>query len=97
MASTHSTRARAGRRAAQLVVAALAAGAASPAALAQAQAAAKPLQSTVSLRDLSASFETLVTRVSPSTVQVIASGLGVDPDATTTDGLVERRRSSGSG
>ncbi len=97
MATIRGTRARAGTRAAQLVVAALAAGAASPAALAHAQAAAKPLPLPVSLRDLSASFETLVTRVSPSTVQVIASGLVVEPDATTPDGLVERRRSSGSG
>ena len=38
-----------------------------------------------------------MTRVSPSTVQVIASGLVVEPDATTPDGLVERRRLSGSG
>ena len=51
----------------------------------------------MSLGEISASFETLAARVSPSTVQVIASGLVVDPDAATGDGLVERRRSSGSG
>lgn len=62
-----------------------------------AQAAATKPAPTVSLRDVSASFEALAARVSPSTVQVVASGLVVDPDAATTDGLVERRRSSGSG
>ncbi|MGD9903507.1 MAG: trypsin-like peptidase domain-containing protein [Vicinamibacterales bacterium] len=51
----------------------------------------------ISLNDLSTSFEALVARMGPSIVQVIASGLVVDPDAATTDGLVERRRSSGSG
>ena len=66
-------------------------------AVAEAQAAARTAPTSVSLRDLSASFEGLAARVSPSTVQVIASGLVVDPDASTSDGLVERRRSSGSG
>jgi serine protease Do len=76
-----------------------AAGVVAPrAAAAQAAAAAtRPAPPAVSLRDVSASFESLAARVSPSIVQVIASGLVVDPDAATTDGLVERRRSSGSG
>jgi len=74
-----------------------AAGVLAPRDAAAQAAAARPATPTVSLRDLSASFESLAARVSPSTVQVIASGLVVDPDAATTDGLVERRRSSGSG
>ena len=61
------------------------------------QAAATKPAPAVSLREVSASLEALAARVSPSTVQVVASGLVVDPDAATTDGLVERRRSSGSG
>jgi serine protease Do len=35
--------------------------------------------------------------VGSSTVQVLASGLALDPDAPAADGVVERRRSSGSG
>ena len=86
------------RRAARLaMVLAAAVGTAAPQpARAQAQAArtapAVPL-----LGELSASFEALATRVSPSVVQVIASGLVVDPEAATPDGLVEQRRASGSG
>jgi serine protease Do len=78
-------------------VAALAAGVASPVSPVQAQATARAAPPSVSLLELSASFETLAARVSPSTVQVIASGLVVEPEAATSDGLVERRRSSGSG
>ena len=63
---------------------------------AQAQAA-RTAPALPSLNELSASFEALATRVSPSVVQVIASGLVVDPDATTADGLVEQKRASGSG
>ncbi|MGE0362959.1 MAG: trypsin-like peptidase domain-containing protein [Vicinamibacterales bacterium] len=74
-----------------------AAGVVIPRAAAAQAAATRPAPPAVSLRDVSASFENLAARVSPSTVQVIASGLVVDPDAATTDGLVERRRSSGSG
>lgn len=74
-------------------LAALSAASAPPAA-AQAVRAAPP---TVTLAEISASFEGLAERVSPSTVQVIASGLVVDPNAASSDGLVERRRSSGSG
>jgi len=74
-----------------------AAGGVIPRAAAAQAAATRPAPPAVSLRDVSASFENLAARVSPSTVQVIASGLVVDPDAATTDGLVERRRSSGSG
>ena len=68
-----------------MVLAAAVATAAPQPARAQAQAArtapAVPL-----LGELSASFEALATRVSPSVVQVIASGLVVDPDAATPTG-----------
>ena len=89
-------RRRASTAAAHLVVAALAAGAASPS-IAHAQATARAVPPAVSLGDISRSFEGLAAKVGPSTVQVIASGLVVDPDAASSDGLVERRRSSGSG
>ena len=52
---------------------------------------------TISLGEISASFEALAAQVGSSTVQVLASGLALDPDAATGDGVVERRRSSGSG
>ncbi len=84
------------RRAARLaMVLAAAVGTAAPQP-AQAQAA-RTAPALPSLNELSASFEALATRVSPSVVQVIASGLVVDPDATTADGLVEQKRASGSG
>jgi serine protease Do len=87
---------RASSQAAGLVVAALAAGVASPS-IAADQAAAARQAPLVALGDISRSFEALAAKVSPSTVQVIASGLVVDPEAASPDGLVERRRSSGSG
>jgi len=65
-----------------------------PGAAAQAAAAAPRA---ASLGEISASFEALAARVSPSTVQVIASGLVLDPDAAAGDTPPERRRSSGSG
>lgn len=71
-------------------------GAALPLAAHAQSAPAAPPRS-ISLPDISASFEALAARVSPSTVQVLVSGLVVDPDSPTTDGLVERRKSSGSG
>jgi serine protease Do len=87
---------RASSQAAGLVVAALAAGVASPS-MAAGQAAAARQAPLVALGDISRSFEALAAKVGPSTVQVIASGLVVDPEAASSDGLVERRRSSGSG
>ncbi|MEZ5421192.1 MAG: trypsin-like peptidase domain-containing protein [Vicinamibacterales bacterium] len=66
---------------------------AAPAAGAQAAATARA----ITLGEISASFEALAAQVSSSTVQVLASGLALDPDAAAGDGLVERRRSSGSG
>jgi serine protease Do len=62
---------------------------------AAAQAVAAPRA--ITLGEISASFESLATQAGSATVQVLASGLAVDPDATAGDGLVERRRSSGSG
>lgn len=59
-------------------------------------AAAAPARS-ISLSEISASFEALAAEVSSSTVQVLASGLAVDPDVPMGDGVVERRRASGSG
>ena len=52
---------------------------------------------TITLAEVSKSFESLAAQVGSSTVQVLATGLAVDPDATAGDGVVERRRSSGSG
>jgi serine protease Do len=52
---------------------------------------------TITLGEISASFEALAAQVGSSTVQVVASGLALDPDAPAGDGAVERRRSSGSG
>ena len=82
--------------AARLAVVVAAVVGASGTAPARAQSA-RPAAAVPSLNELSASFEALAARVSPSVVQVIASGLVVDPDAATPDGLVEPRRSSGSG
>jgi serine protease Do len=87
---------RAAQKAARLVVAALAAGVATPSP-AHAQTASRTAPPPLSLGDISRWFETLVSRVGPRTVQVIASGLVVDPDAASSDGLVERRHASGSG
>ena len=64
---------------------------------AQAQSAPAAPARSISLTDISASFEALAAQVSSSTVQVLASGLAVDPDVPTGDGIVERRRASGSG
>lgn len=63
---------------------------------ASAQAVARPPR-TITLGEISASFEALAAQVGSSTVQVLASGLALDPDAPAGDGVVERRRSSGSG
>lgn len=52
---------------------------------------------TITLAEVSKSFELLAAQVGSSTVQVLATGLAVDPDAGSGDGVVERRRSSGSG
>jgi len=52
---------------------------------------------TITLGEISASFEALAAEVGSSTVQVVATGLSADPTAGARDGLVERRRSSGSG
>lgn len=52
---------------------------------------------TITLAEVSKSFESLAAQVGSSTVQVLATGLAVDPDASGGDGVVERRRSSGSG
>lgn len=49
----------------------------------------------IALADISASFEALAAQVGSSTVQVLATGLAVD--AGDASGVVERRRSSGSG
>jgi len=67
---------------------------ATPDAAAQAVATAPR---TITLAEISKSFESLAAQVGSSTVQVLATGLAVDPDATSGDGVVERRRSSGSG
>ena len=64
---------------------------------AQAQSATAAPPRAISLPDISASFEALAAQVGSSTVQVLASGLAVDPDAAAGDGQVERRRASGSG
>lgn len=61
-----------------------------------AQAVATPARS-VTLPEISASFEALAARAGTGTVQVLASGLVVDSDTPTGDGVVERRRASGSG
>jgi serine protease Do len=50
---------------------------------------------TIALADISASFEALAAQVATSTVQVLATGLMVDP--ADSSGLAERRRSTGSG
>lgn len=63
---------------------------------ASAQAVTRPPRA-LSLSEISASFEALAAQVGSSTVQVVASGLALDPDAPAGDGMVERRRSSGSG
>lgn len=49
----------------------------------------------IALAEISASFEALAAQVSSSTVQVVATGLAVD--AGDASGVVERRRSTGSG
>jgi serine protease Do len=51
----------------------------------------------VTLGEISASFEALAAQVGSSTVQVLASGLVVEPDVPAGDGPAERRRASGSG
>lgn len=63
----------------------------------QAQSATAAPPRAISLPDISASFEALAAQVGSSTVQVLASGLAVDPDVAAGDGPVERRRASGSG
>lgn len=63
----------------------------------QAQSATAAPPRAISLPDISASFEALAAQVGSSTVQVLASGLAVDPDVAAGDGQVERRRASGSG
>lgn len=64
---------------------------------ASAQARAQSAPRAVTLGEISASFEALAGQVGSSTVQVLASGLVVEPDGTTGDPMVERRRASGSG
>lgn len=64
---------------------------------ARAQSATAAPPRAISLPDISASFEALAAQVGSSTVQVLASGLAVDPDVAAGDGQVERRRASGSG
>jgi hypothetical protein len=59
---------------------------------ASAQAVARSPR-TITLGEISASFEALAAQVGSSTVQVVASGLALDPDAPAGDGAVERRRS----
>lgn len=77
---------------------ALAAGVVAAGALSMATASAQPATTptrAIALADISATFEALAAQVSSSTVQVLAAGLAVDTgDAS---GVVERRRSSGSG
>lgn len=63
----------------------------------QAQSATAAPPRAISLPDISASFEALAAQVGSSTVQVLASGLAVDPDVAAGEGQVERRRASGSG
>ncbi|HUU36210.1 MAG TPA: trypsin-like peptidase domain-containing protein, partial [Vicinamibacterales bacterium] len=58
-------------------------------------AAARPRA--ITLAEVSAAFEALAAQVSSSTVQVLASGLIVDPDAPAGGGFAERQRASGSG
>lgn len=65
-----------------------------PAAWAQTVA---PAPHALTLSEISASFESLAAAVGSSTVQVLATGLALDPDTAGGDALVERRRSSGSG
>jgi serine protease Do len=60
-------------------------------------AAASQAPRPITLGEISASFEALAAQVGSSTVQVLASGLVVEPDIPAGDGLVERRRASGSG
>lgn len=63
---------------------------------AEAQPAPTPAPSrALALADISASFEALAAQVSSSTVQVVATGLAVE--AGDASGVVERRRSTGSG
>lgn len=78
---------------------AVAVGLLATAAVAAAPAAAQPAAGSrpIALADISASFEALAAQVGSSTVQVVAHGLAVDPDMPASDGLVERRRASGSG
>jgi serine protease Do len=54
---------------------------------------------TVSLGDLSASFESLAQRVRPSVVQIFSTGYasGEDSEATNTSSLLSKQRSTGSG
>lgn len=63
---------------------------------AAAQTTAAPPRA-ITLAEVSASFEALAAQVSSSTVQVLASGLVADPEATPADGPTERRHASGSG
>ena len=63
---------------------------------ARAQGPAAPPRA-ITLAEVSASFEALAAQVSSSTVQVLASGLVVDPDPAAGDGPADRRRASGSG
>ena len=91
---TMPTRTRRLQHACAVGLVAAAGALATPAASAQAVARAPR---TISLGEISASFEALAAQVGSSTVQVLASGLALDPDAAAGDGVVERRRSSGSG
>lgn len=78
----------------------MAAGLVAAGALSVTAAAAQPAPPSVppraiALAEISASFEALAAQVATSTVQVVATGLAIDPSDTS--GVVERRRSTGSG
>jgi serine protease Do len=84
------------RRIGRAMALGLVAAAGTLAAPAAAAGQAKPASArTIALADISASFEALAAQVSSSTVQVLATGLAVDPDDTS--GVAERRRATGSG
>jgi serine protease Do len=85
------------RRLGRAMAVGLVAAAGTLAAVPGAAGQAKPAQPAraIALADISASFEALAAQVATSTVQVLATGLAVDP--ADTSGVVERRRSTGSG
>ena len=60
-------------------------------------AAAQSVASASSLSELSDSFESLVSKISPAVVQIFATGYGPGATGETTSGLIAKRRAAGSG